>query len=100
MPYEFFEAGHAIFAVAALGMNGRVIEENAIASGFELLANDEMFIGPPIRIVHTSGLIRGSVPGGQGSAGLVLLEPMRGRMMELLAEFGRPMFIEGIEADD
>ena len=73
------KAIHTVRAIAALRMNSRIIEENAVASGFELLANNEFFVGAPVGIVHAGGLVITAIPRNQNLSRFVLLPPIRGR---------------------
>src|SRR5205085_7077031 len=95
--YEPSEFLHTPAAVTSIRMNGWIIKEDAIATGFELLPHDVTLIGAPIRVIHARGFVVTAVPGAQWLPVAILLPPLGWRRMELLFEFRRPIAIEMVQ---
>ena len=91
---------HAVLAIAALGVHGGIVEENAVTAGFELLADDELLVGTPVRVVHTGRTILTAVPGRQRLAVAILLQPLGRRCVKPFPKFCRPVFVECLQLDD
>src|SRR5437588_1090524 len=81
-------------------MDGGVIEEHAVAAGVELEADDELLVGPPIRIVHASRLVPAAIPRGQGRSIASLLTPLGRFRMKPGAQVRWPVTIESFQVHD
>src|SRR3989442_10492033 len=79
---------------AASGMRGRIIKKNPIATGFQLLTNDEFLVSPPIRVVHAGRLVIATVPRWQWIAVLILLPPLGRWRAKPCAKISGPVLVE------
>ena len=59
---ELRELRHAMRAVAPVRMHRRVVEEDPVAPGPELLSDDELLVRAPVRIVHAGRAVIAAVP--------------------------------------
>ncbi len=97
---ELFEPPHTMFAVAALRMHRRIVEEDAVVARFDLQAHDVFLVAPPVRVVHAGGPVIAAVPGGQRVAFGIALQPLDRRCSELRTQLCRPVAVESFQLHD